>query len=196
MSGLPDALVRSFVALPCPPELVSVIAAERAAWRSTGADVRWVDPGSIHLTLRFLGNAGPLRLGRLDRALERTTAAAPPILLRAGATGAFPSWERPRVLWLGLVGEGPLGRLAEAIEADARAAGFDPEERPFHPHLTLGRVRSGRGIRQAVEALRPWTPEVEPEVVEEVVLYRSDLGPGGARYSALARYPLTGKEEA
>lgn len=188
--AFPDRPVRSFVALPCPPDIVEAIAGARREWRSLDADVRWTDPGRIHVTLRFLGDAPPSKLATLHRALARTAAGTGPVALRPGRTGAFPGWERPRVLWLGLEDDGALSSLAARVEEDVREAGFEPEERPFRAHLTLGRVKGGSGVGRAVAAVRGWTPDAEGGAVEELVLYRSDLGPAGPSYTALARYPL------
>lgn len=184
--------MRSFVALPCPERLRGVIARARREWRFLETDIRWTDPARVHVTLRFLGDATPDRIAALDERLARTAARFGPVALEATRTGAFPDWERARVLWLGLADAGPLAALAGAVEKDARSVGFEPEERPFRAHLTLGRVKGGRGIGRAIEAVRAWSPSTPAEEVSEVVLYRSDLGPEGPRYSALGRYPLEG----
>ena len=109
-----------------------------------------------------------------------------------GPTGAFPGWSRPRILWLGLEDRGGLATLAAAVEEAARRAGFPAEERSFTPHLTLGRAKGGKVAVQVVEAVRGWRPDTGEETLEEVVLYRSELGPAGARHEALARHPLAG----
>lgn len=189
----PDDPVRSFVALPCPSGLNGEIETALRDWRRLDAAVKWADPSKLHLTLRFLGDASPEKLRGLHRRLRESVAASAPILLRAGSTGAFPGWNRPRVLWLGLEDSGSLERLAETVESAARAAGFEAEERPFRPHLTLGRVKGRRGVRGAVEAIRSWRPETAPEEVEEAILYRSELTPDGAIHSAMARYELGGE---
>lgn len=189
----PDDPVRSFVALPCPPGLNGEIEAALCDWRRLDAAVKWADPSKLHLTLRFLGEASPEKLRALHRRLRESAAASAPILYCTGPTGAFPGWNRPRVLWLGLEDSGSLGRLAESVESAARAAGFESEERPFRPHLTLGRVKGRRGVRGAVETIRSWRPETAPEEVGEAILYRSELTPDGAIHSAMARYELGGE---
>lgn len=184
--------VRAFVALPCPDGVRRSIAAGLDGWRALGADIAWADPGRIHLTLRFLGDAGPDSLRRLDTGLREAAGRTGPIEARVGPVGAFPGWRRPRVFWLGLESGGAVERLAADVEIAARAAGFDPEERPFTPHLTLGRVRSPRGIRPTIAALRDWDVDDRLRRIDEIVLYRSRLGPGGARHDALAAHRLGG----
>lgn len=186
----PSGPVRSFVALPCPPGLRSEVAEARREWRQTPADVKWADPARTHLTLRFLGDASPAALEALHAKLEATARRASPVTLVPGNTGAFPSWSAARVLWVGFDdAEGALARLATEVEADARSAGFEPVERPFVPHLTLGRV-DGREARAAIETVRKWRPASGAEEVEEMILFESRLGPGGATHTPLARYAL------
>lgn len=185
-----DRPVRSFVALPCPAGLRRELSAALPEWRGLKADVAWSDPTTAHLTLRFLGQADPARLDRLHTRMADVARTAGGIRASPGATGAFPGWGRPRVLWLGIESAGAIERLAAAVEEAAREAGFDPEPRPFTPHLTLGRVRGARRARRAAAAVRGWAPRGATESVREVVLYRSELGQGGARHVALARYPI------
>lgn len=182
--------IRAFVALPCPSRLQAAIAETLARWRSVDAAVRWAHPEHVHLTLRFLADAPPARLERLDPALRTAAAASGPLELRPAPTGAFPGWDRPRVLWLGIEARAELAQLAEAVEAVAREAGFEPEERGFRPHLTLGRVKGTRGARRAAAAVRGWEPGTGAEAVAEMILFRSDLSDRGPRHTALARYPL------
>lgn len=185
--------VRGFVAVPCPPLLRAELTI--APWRSQ-AGVRWTAPAQAHLTLRFLGTATAEGLAALDTALRVAASLCRTLVLRPGATGAFPGWRRPRVLWLGIEAEETrsLERLAAAVEAGARVAGFPSEERPFTPHLTLGRVTDRRALDDAVPVVRSWRADSGPEPACEVVLYRSDLGSSGAHHTALARYPLATEE--
>ncbi|HEY7473052.1 MAG TPA: RNA 2',3'-cyclic phosphodiesterase [Gemmatimonadota bacterium] len=182
--------VRAFVALPCPPRLRASIARKIGEWKALHADVAWADPAAAHVTLRFLGNAEPDVLERLTGLLSEAAAAADSVIARPGATGAFPGWRRPRVLWLAVESERRVERLAALVEAAARAVGFAAEDRSFTSHLTLGRVRGRHGAGRAADAVRGWKPDGEAEPIPEMILYRSDLGPLGARHTPLARFPI------
>ena len=185
--------MRAFVALPCPPRLRAALGQALEAWRGAGTSVRWSRPEGVHLTLRFLGDdADRDRLEELGGRLGRAAAATPPLTLRPGPTGAFPGWGRARILWLGLEDWGGLFPLAAAVEEAAMRAGFPAEERSFTPHLTLGRAKGARVPVPIVEAVRGWRPDTGEETVEEIVLYRSELGPAGPRHEPLARHSLSG----
>ena len=183
-------LVRAFVALPCPPGLRAAIARKIGEWKGLGADVSWTDPGTAHATLRFLGNAETAALERLAVLLAEVAREADPVVARPGSTGAFPDWRRARGFWLAVESGDAIERLATAVEAAARAAGFEAEERRFTAHLTLGRVRGRQGAERAAGAVREWRPGGEAEPIPEMGLYHSDLGRRGARHTALARFEI------
>ena len=184
------ALVRSFFALALPGaarEACAALAAQLRA-RDGGEGVRWVAPASYHLTLRFLGNVEVEALpGLLARVAERV-AGLSPFAFRLGAARAFPTPSRPRVIVVSAEPEEPLRALAERLEEGVVAAGLAAERRAFHAHLTLGRVRSRRHPALSGAEV-PGAPAVP---VREVVLYQSDLAPGGSVYTPLHRIGLAG----
>jgi 2'-5' RNA ligase len=176
--------VRAFVALELPAELRAGLAAAGASLRERLAGARFVAPEGIHLTLRFLGPSRPDQLAALRPALAAAARACPALDTRAAGLGTFPPRGTPRVLWLGLEAPPELGVLQAACEAAARALGFEPERRPFSPHLTLARWRD--------RAPRPELPPLDLGAarLETLTLFRSELRPEGARYTALERFPL------
>jgi 2'-5' RNA ligase len=174
--------------------------------RSTGADVAWARPEGLHLTLKFLGGVERGRLAALGRRLAAVAAAAEPFVLAVAGCGGFPSLAHPRVLWAGASAPA-LPALAAGVEEACAAEGFEPETRPFHGHVTLGRVRAApRG-----GARRPRRPAAAADAalasaralcraeaatafgdvpVDALTLFRSDLAPSGARYTVQARFAL------
>ncbi len=189
---------RLFVALE-PPEPIrrrlGAIADElrRGAGRHAG-EVRWVPAENVHLTLQFLGAVPEERVPAVEAALREAAQAARPLSLAVRGAGGFPNARRPRVLWAGLEGDlAPLSALVAGIGARLAKLGFPPEERPFSPHLTLGRSREGRGAPGLAGALAGIAEEASaPWRAAEVVLFESHLSPRGPRYEAIARISLGG----
>jgi 2'-5' RNA ligase len=188
--------LRLFVALE-PPDLVQrrlgALQSElkRAAGRHS-AEVKWVPPENIHLTLQFLGAVPEERVGDVERALAEAAAAAAALALEVRGAGGFPNARRPRVLWAGITGDlALLGALAAELGRRLAPLGFPPEERAFSAHLTLGRARDPHGLPGLAAALSSVsTGPGAPWRAHEVVLFQSHLSPAGPRYEALARVPL------
>lgn len=155
--------------------------------------IRWTPPEQMHLTLRFYGNVTRSTLSELEAALRKGCREVAPFGLQAVGAGAFPNLKRPRVLWVGIGGEvGQLHSLQKAVLRETSNWG-EPEERDFHPHLTLARVKDphARGIRelaQKVEALS--AVELGSWRVAELHLTQSELSNAGARYTELATVQL------
>ena len=140
-----------------------------------------------HITLRFLGLSEQAEaeqvLAHLDEHLM-----VEPFRVRLAELGAFPKEQKASVLWMGIAGDvEPLQALAADCETAARHAGFEPEGRPFHPHLTLSRIRPPVDVRQLIDSVPPARVSVD---VQEVTLYRSLLGSGPARYEIVDRVAL------
>lgn len=182
--------MRLFLALPLPEPVRSALGDVLASWREAHPGWRFVRAGGIHLTLRFLGEIDPGRLEAAGGSWRDAAARAPILRFRVAGVGAFPSGRSPRVLWAGIEGiepEGSLASLAAALESGAAAAGATPEARAFRPHLTL--ARAARGAKPGIPPSEDLRPGWEVEATE-LVLYRSELLPGGARHTALSRFPL------
>jgi 2'-5' RNA ligase len=161
-----------------------------------GMPVRWVRPGSIHLTLKFLGDIDQNTVGPISRALSAAVAGWRPLTLGVGGVGVFPGIKRPRVIWAGLREDTPgLLRLQASVEAGLETVGFAREQRPFKAHLTLGRVKGRIAPAQLLEAVEAFsdfrTGQFE---VDGVTLFKSDLKPTGAVYTRLAHFDLGGTE--
>jgi 2'-5' RNA ligase len=156
--------------------------------RDERGSVRWVRPEALHVTLRFLGPVERARLSDLAASVAAEAAVVAPFALRLADVHAFPTPRRPRVVALGLEPEEALREAAEAVERGVVAAGFAPEGRVYRGHLTLGRLRGRRAPR--LEGVS--VPGHEPFPVRETVLFQSELGPGGSRYTPLERVPFRG----
>jgi 2'-5' RNA ligase len=169
---------------------------KRAAGRAAG-DVKWVAAENVHLTLQFLGAVPEERLADVKRAVAEAAAGAPALDLALRGTGGFPTARRPRVVWAGIEGDvAALAALVKDLGARLAPLGFPPEDRPFSPHLTLGRARDPRGAPGLASAIAQ-AGELPPASwrASEVTLFQSHLSPKGPRYEALLRAPLGGTTE-
>ena len=182
--------MRTFIAVPLPGECTLTLAEMQDALRKFGADVRWAAVPSIHLTLKFLGEIDPAVLPGLNGVLRALPVPAP-FTLRLEGMGAFPTLQRPRVIWCGIEGARPaLSLLQESVETACVQAGFERENRPFQPHLTLGRVQGKRNLQALLDYIRI-APSPKCEfVVDHYRIYRSTLTPRGAIYDVLESIQL------
>ena len=182
------ASLRTFLAVDLPPEALATAALASQSLRAVAPEgVRWTDPESLHLTLKFLGEVPEQRLPRLLERARAKLAPLEPFRVSLAGLGAFPNAREARVLWLGVAqGARELARAARQLDAAASGVGVERERRPYQAHLTLGRLRAPG--RVALERAAP--PQEIAFPVEEVILYESRLGSGGARYVPLARLPL------
>jgi 2'-5' RNA ligase len=180
--------VRCFVSVDIEDaELLAAFERVQAVLGSTGADLKSVETGNLHITLRFLGDvpeADVEGVGEVVRGI-----AFKPFSLEVSGVGVFPSLSRPNVVWAGLEGERlpEMLRLFTELEGGLKRLGFEPERRGFEPHLTLCRVRSGRNRQQLAEAIMGLSDERFGELkVSHLRLKKSVLTGRGPIYSTLA----------
>jgi len=186
--------VRMFIAIELPGDVRQYVAECEDRLRRAGADVRWVRPDRIHLTLLFLGEVPADRLADLEAAVRAAAGSFAPLALQAAGAGRFPLRGTPRIIWIGV--EEPTGGLVRLQKAVAEAtADFAEkrEDREFAAHLTLGRAKSGKNARPLDEAIAAMAAETGPAFeVREVVIFKSELSPQGPTYTPLAKLPLAG----
>ncbi|MCF8060906.1 MAG: RNA 2',3'-cyclic phosphodiesterase [Deltaproteobacteria bacterium] len=188
--------IRSFLAFSLPAEIRSVVEQAHEALKDASRDVKWVRPASIHLTVVFLGSVDEEAIPDLSRAARGVCAEFGPFRLAVRGAGFFPNPRRPRVIWLGLEGDVErMGMLRDALQEALAPFGIEPERRPFRPHLTLGRFRKGGFMDDRLAAaMEGWTEATSPDcLLDELVLFKSDLRRGGAVYTALDRFPFPGE---
>ncbi|OGP89725.1 MAG: 2'-5' RNA ligase [Deltaproteobacteria bacterium RBG_16_48_10] len=188
-------MIRSFLAIELPKAILKKIEEVQGDLRSCRADVRWVSPERIHLTLKFFGNIEEARIEPILKAIENAVHNTPVFSLGAKGIGAFPHWKNPRVIWMGLIdGKGVLVPFQKELETELEKIGFEPEGRAFQPHLTLGRANSSRGKEELIWRVERYREENFGDlVVERVILFKSDLKPTGPIYTALREVRLGGQ---
>ena len=181
---------RLFIAAELPPNIKAELVDIQARLRRINLPVSWAAPATMHLTLRFLGETDVALIPNLDRAIRAGLAPHSAMTLRLSGAGAFPTDRRPSVVWAGVGGAvAALQRAQAAIEAALGGLGIMPEPKPFHPHLTLGRLRREANPEQQQrlgDAIRSLPPPAPLEwTFERVVLFRSELRREGSIYTKI-----------
>lgn len=183
--------IRAFIAVSLSEEIIQGLSRTIVDLqaRLPNGGVRWVAAQNIHLTLKFLGDTPAASVDRLTKGLQAAVASQPPFEIHVSGWGAFPSPRRARVVWVGLSAPAGLGALQRSVEAEMARQGFPPEERPFSPHLTIGRVGREanpddlRRLANVLESVK--VGDLGVARVDTVHLYQSDLRPGGPIYTRL-----------
>ncbi len=188
--------VRAFLAIELPPDIKDLIEDIKERLMPALKGIRWARPEGMHLTLKFFGDVSQGDVVCISEVVEKNVIDIAPMELNAGLPGGFPSLKRPRVLWLDIGGDTQrLEALQAEIERDLKECGFPGEKRAFKPHLTLGRARSRGGIISGSEDVitETWESGTHRFDVRELILFESELKPGGAVYTRLATFPVGGR---
>jgi 2'-5' RNA ligase len=157
------------------------------------AKASWSRDANLHLTLKFLGEIPQTSVSDFSDATSRAVAGPAPFTIRLEQTGVFPKHGSPRVLWIGIDDfTGKLGELHTRLENEAADAGFENEKRPFHPHLTLGRLRQPRHAFTLAAAHAQLEFEPAEIAVSELLVIKSELSSEGSKYAVISRHALFG----
>ena len=182
--------MRAFIAVDLAPEIKTVLSdLLRKLKRIAPPAIHWAREESMHVTLKFLGEIDENQAAGISRVIATIAGETPAFSLTVRGAGTFPPSPRPpRVLWVGLEECPPLLALQANLEAALEARGFPREKRPFHPHLTLGRIKAPGGLGAVLEAVRKNETSLWGEMTAgELVLFRSLLRPSGAEYTPLEK---------
>ncbi len=183
--------LRAFIAVPVPTDVRRHLARLHESVPHEAGKITWVKADAIHLTCLFLGDIEPDRVTKIGAALRAAAGTFPAFETCLGEVGAFPGWRKPRVVWVGLEkGRPEATALKEQIEAALVPLGFPAEDRPFHPHITLGRVRTDGRPGTLDHAAARWIIPFEHWMSREVILCQSELSPQGPVYTPLLHVPL------
>jgi 2'-5' RNA ligase len=189
-------ILRSFIAIEMPTSVQDAIDRSTTVLKKELGKplVRWVPPHNVHLTLKFLGDVSQSNLELLAQALKVEAREHTVFSLSVGGLGAFPNPRRARVIWIGIEAPEALQALQHAIEAVSARLGYTPENRPFSPHLTIGRVNQNASagelqhLRSALEATH--IGALGAATVDAVHIFKSDLLPSGAVYTHINTAPF------
>jgi RNA 2',3'-cyclic 3'-phosphodiesterase len=191
-----STLWRVFCAIEIPAEVQRRILAHADHLRAAapGVQASWTKMDNIHLTLKFFGNVELDKIPKISKAADKVARHFSPINVRVDGTGAFPKHGPARVLWIGL--NDPAGKLIDLqkkFDDECAAEGFVAEDRAFHPHLTVARLRSPHGARTLAERHKETKFEAITFSVTGLTVFRSELSSKGSRYSVISKHPLTAK---
>lgn len=196
MTTQPEKMIRTFLAIDIPKEITDSMEKIQYRLRNSLKEgmIRWTKPNSVHLTIKFFGSISDRDIEHITGLLKDSVKGFKPFELTAEKVGVFPNARQPRVLWLGITGgDNSFMTLQKQIDDDLHGIGFPREERPFRPHLTLGRTKAHRGIEGlsgVLEEFKDYRAGTFPAA--GLTLYRSDLRPEGPIYTKLGYFPLGG----
>ena len=188
--------IRSFLAFEMPSQIEEIVSNTLKEMKKSPLNVRWTRAGNIHITLVFMGNISKDDLIPIGEAVSKTCRRYGPFHIALTGSGIFGSLHNPRILWIGL--DGDLTRMSyfrNSLQKNLKPFGIKEEKRRFKPHLTLGRFRKGTVSHANMDRFLSKYQNISSPTcpVEELILFKSELGPGGAVYSRLNAWPLTGR---
>lgn len=197
--------IRSFIAIELSAQAQQALTVLQGRLKTVSPPhaVRWNATQNIHLTLHFLGDVTDAQLEPIQAAMQAAAETVSPFTLQLGGLGCFPNTSRPRIIWVGLTEQSSAlttlhGTLGQNLSA---AIGFAPEQRPFSPHLTIGRVKSGIPKRhlptlsQTLQQEQRRVGKLADLSVTEICLFQSELRPTGSVYTQLFSSRLTVNRE-
>ncbi len=187
-----DDTIRAFIAIELSKEIKEELAAFQEELKKSGADVRWVKPDGLHLTLKFLGTIFSSKTGEIKEVLQGIAKETTSFQIALSKIGAFPKIDYPRVIWIGAEEEeNRISEIKDKLEKRLERIGFHKESRLYQPHLTLGRVKSSKNkteLSKNVETLnRELITTTAKMTVSDIRLFKSTLTPKGAIYDCLCQ---------
>lgn len=154
--------------------------------KECNGDIKWIIPENVHVTLKFLGDTAEDMLPKISASLLAVISSYKPFSIKIHGTGVFPNGKNPRVIWVGLEDSEMLKSLKGDIENAMSAFGYQKEDKEFRPHLTIGRVRSRRGMISVINELDNFKERDFGELrVDRIKFMKSELRPKGAEYTCL-----------
>lgn len=185
--------IRIFVAVEITEETRKKLVEFTDKLKKVDADVGWVSPENLHITLKFIGSLDDERIDTVTNIIKDSVAHVKPFDLRYAGVGAYPTEKNPRVIFVDVTDPGRiLAKIHERLDNQLMALGVEHEGRQFEAHLTVGRIKTRRNVRKLMESLNSYNGfNFGLEHVTQVVLMKSDLSPEGPIYTKLHCVDLT-----
>ncbi len=183
--------LRTFIALELSQDHKAVIGNILTSLKCIDADVKWVQPDNCHITLKFLGQTPQVQIPLIAQAMDALAKTVPAFPVGLDNIGAFPDIDKPQIIWIGLSqGNQELRNLSHLVQSQLVQLDFPKETRPFHPHITIGRIRTNRGAKALSQVLKTTPITSQTNESRNITLFESTLSSHGPRYSVIHRSPL------
>jgi 2'-5' RNA ligase len=184
--------IRTFFAVDTPPHIKVKMTEVQMILKESGADVKWESAEKFHITMKFLGDVFENVLAEATKKLTDELRSNKSFTVTYRGLGCFPNLKDPRVVWIGCENpDGELSKIKDRIEAVTIPYGYPSERREFSPHITLGRVKGHRGVKDMIDKLKGTQFTTEPTICDEILVMKSDLRPTGSVYTILNRIKLS-----
>ena len=179
--------IRCFVAIEIPDTIQTLLTSAQEELRKFVRGASWVKRENIHLTLKFLGDVAPNQISVIKSSIEQVTDTLSPFSMELGGIGAFPNLSRPRIIWAGVkTGADEVAAIARDIDVRLGRHGYERNEKPFRPHLTLARLKTRVNLKPFVDVFQQYdTINGATMVVNQIQVVQSQLRPSGAVYTPL-----------
>ena len=187
--------MRAFIAIELPEDIRKALAQLQNRLKSCGADVKWVEPNNIHLTLKFLGEIDDTQFNKITSILQNFLASANSFSAVISSIGAFPNINSPKVIWIGIdKGDNEVKVIAKSLENEIKNVGIAMEDKSFSSHITIARIRSTLNLGKLVKELKILESDFSLQVrgfdVTKITLFKSSLTPKGPIYEILKEVAL------
>jgi 2'-5' RNA ligase len=178
--------LRCFIAIDLSDQIKKELADLIEVLKKSEGDIKWIRPENLHLTLKFLGSTPEELIPKISESLSDIISSYRPFCIKIYGTGTFPGGKNPRVIWVGTEGSETLEILKRDIEKAMSSFGYQEEDNDFRPHLTIGRVRSRKGMIETSNRLGDFEgKDFGTLCVDRIKLMKSELRPKGAEYKCL-----------
>ncbi len=191
MVRLSSPLIRAFIAVELDNQIKEELARVQEILKTSQADVKWVEPINLHLTLKFLGQIANKKVEKINQVLKNPLCDFSSFPLTIKSLGAFPKINYPRVIWAGAFSpENKLKSLADLVETKLVSLKFPKEKRDFETHITLGRVKSAKNRSKLIELMEEAKVQEKEMMVTSLTLFESQLSSRGPQYLAISKINL------
>ena len=185
------ATLRTFIALETPEAERKLFSQIQSTLKESDADVKWEHESKFHTTIKFLGDTKEDLLPRIKANIAEIGKEHSPFVLTFDSVGFFPNWHNPRIVWIGCNTHIPtVSHIKTRLDSILAPIGFEVENRPFHPHITLGRIKGDNGVKHLLSIAESLTFEPSTIEMKELILMRSTLRPEGSEYSIVEKFKL------